>query len=204
MVPWHLQPKYASECVKAPADGERAARIRADKKQEKRQRKRMLREAQHGASEAEGGGSSRRRFLGDGVEDKRLEVSDVELGPVQDNCVTATAEKCSPLDKSKPRKEVGIQPSLHNQTCSDCQLGSQTEQGKMGHLNLAERQQEIKAPGEELSQLGYTTFQRYYHVFQEGELAGLVRQVEGFHVQEEFYDHENWCVLAKKVASSCQ
>ncbi len=43
-----------------------------------------------------------------------------------------------------------------------------------------------------------TVFHRYYHVFVEGELEELVLQVEGLSIQESFYDHENWCVIAKK------
>lgn len=43
------------------------------------------------------------------------------------------------------------------------------------------------------------TYQRYYHVFREGELRELTCRVSTLRVQEEFYDHENWCVLATKV-----
>ena len=42
-------------------------------------------------------------------------------------------------------------------------------------------------------------FQRYYHVFQEGELEGLVKQVEGLSISHSYYDQGNWCVVAEKI-----
>ena len=51
---------------------------------------------------------------------------------------------------------------------------------------------------DKLAAQGYRTFQCYYHVFCRGELTQLFSQVEGVRVLEEFYDHENWCVLAKR------
>lgn len=49
-----------------------------------------------------------------------------------------------------------------------------------------------------LSQQGYQTFQRYYHVFRQGELSDLVGRLPNMSVVEEYFDHENWCVLAEK------
>ena len=45
----------------------------------------------------------------------------------------------------------------------------------------------------------FTIFQRYYHVFREHELKSLFNEVGGARVLEEFYDHENWCVVAEKI-----
>jgi alkylated DNA repair protein alkB family protein 8 len=42
-------------------------------------------------------------------------------------------------------------------------------------------------------------FQRYYHVFEEGELEGLVEQVEELRVVHSYYDQGNWCVIAERV-----
>ena len=53
-----------------------------------------------------------------------------------------------------------------------------------------------------LVEQGYQTFQRYYHVFKRGELLELFAGVQGARVLEEFYDHENWCVLAEKSCES--
>lgn len=50
---------------------------------------------------------------------------------------------------------------------------------------------------QDLKKQGYVTFQRYYHVFKEGELGQLFRlHLKGVEVEKEYYDHENWCVLA--------
>ena len=54
----------------------------------------------------------------------------------------------------------------------------------------------------ELASLGYKTFKRYYHVFCRNELTELFSRVQGVRVVEEFYDHENWCVLAEKIVDS--
>lgn len=38
-------------------------------------------------------------------------------------------------------------------------------------------------------------YNRYYHVFAEGELERLVSDVEGVCILENFYDKSNWCVI---------
>ena len=48
---------------------------------------------------------------------------------------------------------------------------------------------------------GYQTFHRYYHVFKTNELSALFSRVGGVRVIEEFYDHDNWCVVAEKMTS---
>lgn len=58
----------------------------------------------------------------------------------------------------------------------------------------------VKSEGQKagVTELGYTTYQRYYHVFRQGELVDLVHRTPGLSVEQDFYDHENWCVLAVK------
>ena len=46
---------------------------------------------------------------------------------------------------------------------------------------------------------GFQMFLRYYHVFQRNELSALFNEVGGVRILEEFYDHENWCVVAEKT-----
>lgn len=45
---------------------------------------------------------------------------------------------------------------------------------------------------------GSVVYQRYCHVYAEGELEALVRRVEGLRVLDSFYDKSNWCVLAER------
>lgn len=52
---------------------------------------------------------------------------------------------------------------------------------------------------DELHQLGYVTYQRYYHVFCKGELSLLCGRVHCLKLLSSWYDHDNWCVLLEKV-----
>lgn len=52
---------------------------------------------------------------------------------------------------------------------------------------------------DELHQLGYVTYQRYYHVFCEGELSLLCGRVHCLKLLSSWYDHDNWCVLMEKI-----
>lgn len=45
---------------------------------------------------------------------------------------------------------------------------------------------------------GAVVLQRYYHLFEQGELEGLVQQVPGLQVVDSFYDRSNWCVMFQK------
>jgi len=55
------------------------------------------------------------------------------------------------------------------------------------------------AKEEQLQQMGYRTYQRYYHVFKKGELSELIEQSgQPMTVTKDYYDHENWCVVAVK------
>lgn len=46
---------------------------------------------------------------------------------------------------------------------------------------------------------GTVVFQRYYHLFERGELDGLVQQVPGVRLVDSFYDRSNWCVVFERV-----
>lgn len=42
-------------------------------------------------------------------------------------------------------------------------------------------------------------FKRYYHLFDEGELEGLVAGVPGVAVVASFYDKNNWCCIFRRT-----
>jgi alkylated DNA repair protein alkB family protein 8 len=42
--------------------------------------------------------------------------------------------------------------------------------------------------------------QRYYHLFEQGELENLIGEVRGLRVVQVFYDRSNWCVEFEKQA----
>lgn len=45
---------------------------------------------------------------------------------------------------------------------------------------------------------GSVVYQRYCHVYAEGELEGLFEKVDGLRVVESYYDRSNWCVVAER------
>ncbi|CAL4128276.1 unnamed protein product, partial [Meganyctiphanes norvegica] len=47
--------------------------------------------------------------------------------------------------------------------------------------------------------LSVPVFNRYYHVFREGELENLIEEVEGLKVVETYYDEGNWCCIFEKL-----
>lgn len=82
---------------------------------------------------------------------------------------------------------------------SDCSVSSPLTPSKQADASVAQLSTELTHE-EELGRLGYQTFQRYYHVFRKGELGALVHSATPtMNVVEEYYDHENWCVLAEKA-----
>ncbi|KAL1534778.1 tRNA methyltransferase, has a role in tRNA modification [Salvia divinorum] len=48
---------------------------------------------------------------------------------------------------------------------------------------------------------GAVVYDRYYHVFSEGELERLASNVEGAVVVDRFYDKSNWCIILEKTSS---
>lgn len=129
-------------------------------------------------------------------------------------------------EQTKPRKTEEASKLGTVQESSDSEPGKTEEASELGSVRESSEPGKMEAeqrtePRNEASKLqtvqessesrkvdagtlsesgvGYTTYQRYYHVFREGELVDLVHRVSALRVQEEFYDHENWCVLATKV-----
>lgn len=45
---------------------------------------------------------------------------------------------------------------------------------------------------------GSVVYQRYCHMYSEGELEGLVESVDGLRVVKSYYDRSNWCVVAER------
>ena len=42
-------------------------------------------------------------------------------------------------------------------------------------------------------------YKRYYHVFRQGELEGLIDQHGGIERVKSYYDKDNWCCLVRRV-----
>ncbi|XP_054576066.1 probable tRNA methyltransferase 9B [Eptesicus fuscus] len=57
----------------------------------------------------------------------------------------------------------------------------------------------IPVEGQQPDVLDSGAFMRYYHVFREGELCGLLREnVSELHILSSGNDHGNWCIIAEK------
>jgi hypothetical protein len=47
-----------------------------------------------------------------------------------------------------------------------------------------------------------TVFQRYCHLYKQGELEQLCEEINGCKVLQSYYDNSNWCVVLQKTADS--
>jgi len=43
-------------------------------------------------------------------------------------------------------------------------------------------------------------YQRYYHVFYQGELEDIIKKTgDNVEIEKSFFDHANWCCIIKKL-----
>lgn len=54
------------------------------------------------------------------------------------------------------------------------------------------------AKGEVDREKGSVVFKRYYHLFEEGELEGLIGAVPCLEAEASFYDKSNWCCIFRR------
>ena len=210
MVPWHLQPKYLGQSHLVPksnkSDSAKAAARRAKKadklkkKLEKCEKNEKdlsdscvkVEEAREG-EESENGGDC---LLGELLE---LFVDEQRSRDQQETASCAVKElkdeEAEPLSQDHDYS-AGHGRDTDSRSKSDTKGVSVTE---TDNPSLFENSgSKIPLEADKLAAQGYKTFQRYYHVFYRGELTKLFSKVEGVCVLEEFYDHENWCVLAER------
>ena len=147
-----------------------------------------------GAREQEKGRGRRRRREREG----RSQPGPVEGDAIMDKDMgNATAVQSEGGQEGGVQSEGGQEGGVQSEGGQEG--GVQSEGGQEGGV----QSEGGREGGEEtrISDLGYTTYQRYYHVFRQGELVDLVHRTPGLSVEQDFYDHENWCVLA--VKNSC-
>lgn len=191
MVPWHLQPKYvAGTCQDQTTTSTRRSRnnekVRERKRLKKEQKK--LRKAQAAAQEST-------EFKSEDDEPRWLldELSAIDLDeigtshdktdeglsePDTNDMLFNTEALCSDVDTVPNKVEIMTRDSPKT-------TSPQNDDNSASNLVVATK--------------GYQTFQRYYHVFRRGELVQLFSKCSDVVVLEEFYDHENWCVIGKKI-----
>ncbi|KAL1377829.1 hypothetical protein pipiens_001510 [Culex pipiens pipiens] len=108
----------------------------------------------------------------------------------------ANAKKSSYLRQNKhnnrPEKEDRVQVAEHY----DGLLPVHTNRTQFQHQDLLVpwKLRDVERNEQEAK----VTFLRYYHVFEEGELAKICESIEGVTVVESYYDQGNWCVEFRK------
>ena len=218
MVPWHLQPKYSGQSPSVPkpkrSDPSKAAAKR--EKKAERLRKKSEKHVKNDLSDTCCAAIQTREELQNEAE------GDVGcmLGGLEELCVEemegARERKEQVAENAREREEVvrkehkqrehhpqvrqvahgGVEP-LHCHASAVIRGSSCSSRDKDSTAAAS-----TSPESAELATLGYKTFQRYYHVFCRNELTKLFLRVEGMSVVEEFYDHENWCVLAEKTLTN--
>ena len=220
MVPWHLQPKYSGQAQSvtksSKSDSAKAAAKRA-KKAEKLKNKLEKREMN------ERGSSDSCIQVEEVREGEKCESGDCLLGELLQLCVEemdehrlkdqqevvpSAVKELNHKETETPLQDCSCSAGRGKSTDHDPSPSSADTKGASNmlsdRLRLCDKSEGNGAskasPGTdaELAAQGYRTFQRYYHVFCRGELTKLFSQIEGVRVLEEFYDHENWCVLVER------
>ena len=234
MVPWHLQPKYGGEEKRPPKTARENEPRKQRKKKSKMREKQPCADCTSVVSTEQppsgGDGAVASPFLRDllGISlsgDEEVESGGVPAASAGD-MTSKTDGKCTTditptVDESFD--SVG-QTGLADDEVDSCakrvpglesaSVGSTKPiEGKLAGDGASSKDCGTLAESDSttsstarpnLAELGYRTFNRYYHVFQRGELVRLFAQVPCARVREEFYDHENWCVLAEKLSPEYQ
>lgn len=182
MVPWHLQPKYS---------GQARSKVKSAKRQQGRREAGCRGQRDTDVSRSPG-------VTGEGIGSDRSSAvgSESSRNPtlLQDTASVCadTEEKVEEKQETEEEEENTLTKPWRGDGMKDGRPVVDTEDGGASIHSV---------PRSDLCDLGYQTFQRYYHVFQHGELSTLVAMVSSLIITEEFYDHDNWCVVAEKVAS---
>lgn len=195
MVPWHLQPKYMEGTSQ---DQQPTARRRCKSNEKVRERKR-LKKAQKKLRKAEATvqESAEVKCEEDDPQTQYLlgELSAIDLSNDENEMKTKTEQGLKKHDSN------GL---LFNTETIHTHVDTGPNKEKIPTIESAQNtsphiKDDSSANANKELLKGYQTFQRYYHVFKRGELVQLFSKCSDVIVLEEFYDHENWCVIARKT-----
>ena len=226
MVPWHLQPKYIPGASQAKPSGEQAMKTPRDnckdrqklrkkkrQKKEQKQQQKVKRDStlepmhtdesryqKHTLTE-KSGDDTRNDVACLFSELSSLDLSDEDLGlpqgaseagnEIKTNTQTWTNTSTIPDTIGATEAIIGPVNSRHEPMLSETEISHKSP-------ILSDGVHDTTCNKHGLREQGYQTFQRYYHVFRHGELLKLFSKTDGLEVVDEFFDHENWCVIAKK------
>ncbi|KAL8617113.1 hypothetical protein ACOMHN_014283 [Nucella lapillus] len=130
----------------------------------------------------------------------------------KDSLNTEQCETCPNLEQDENNTDRSSSGDTHSQVIVQANKTSESNhdtQVLTVHVNRTEfKEQDMLVPwqlkkarnGDQQSagcQKGQT-FQRFYHVFQQGELDALCSEVEACVIKRSYYDQGNWCVVLQK------
>jgi len=98
------------------------------------------------------------------------------------------------LKYGKKNKEEDVkisQSEIDHETITDCSLTLPVHINRTNFVHSDMLVPWKKKDGER--------FLRYYHVFQENELAKLCTEISSASICETYYDQGNWCIILKKL-----
>lgn len=101
-------------------------------------------------------------------------------------------------DKDKDTKEIQIEKLNNGIT-----LPVHTNRTQFAHQDLLVPWK-LKGKSQVQSSDETKTFLRYYHVFNEGELEKICKEIPSIKVNESYYDQGNWCIIFEKILQSNQ
>lgn len=221
MVPWHLQPKYIpgnklkstlSQQAMSVKDSTNVGAKSREKKRQKKEQKKLQKLKLHSQDQESFTTCSNE------IKVQQQEPHIENAHCVKDDDVHSFGELSS-IHLSDDDIEVEPQKftDRDTQTQSDPWPNSETHDGLVEATTGGYKSHDKPIPSlkqietettsvedgipdakASLKEQGYQTFQRYYHVFRQGELVELISKTTGLLVVEEFFDHENWCVISKK------
>ena len=118
-----------------------------------------------------------------------------------------------PLDSEGPKIRDGDRASStsrsYQDTTGNLSPDPSFSRRRIEHLGTAHGTKEVVAPAPRVPRHGVrleavpgsegsVVYQRYCHVYVEGELEGLVNKVDGLRLMQSYYDRSNWCVVAQR------
>jgi hypothetical protein len=84
-----------------------------------------------------------------------------------------------------------------NNSSSSSSSSSSSDSNSSGSTIALKPQHGYRAEGK-----SSTVFQRYCHLYKQGELEQLCEEINGCKVLQSYYDNSNWCVVLQKTADS--
>lgn len=180
MVPWHLQPKYTFK--------KEHVRDKGRKRENKKQRTARKKSQKNSKTIAEGTVSMCSGESGESG----------EVWGLGELCLLDSEEVSGVTESGDPQGTTTTGGREHSGGSGELSHDDTAVKDDVIASHVTSKTDHMSSPPS-LEAQGFKTFHRFYHVFQKHELSTLFNEVGGVRVVNEFYDHENWCVVGEKV-----